>query len=480
MFRWYQEAEVCYAYLADIPTKFDIQSPGAVPRLAGSNWWTRGWTLQELIAPKQVVFFDRKWTRIGDRHRLSPDISEFTGIEESVLRRTSHADLRNYSIGKRMSWAAERETTREEDLAYSLLGIFDIAMPLLYGEGGDKAFLRLQEEMIRTSEDHTIFAWPWADCPCLIDVPSADNAYYGLLAHSPKAFKSCRMAESASPWRGRPPYAMTNRGLYITLHLSPYSTDRYSALLGSRPFPKSGRTRICLMRLEEDDQYVRIDSEVPDPDTMERIARSAERIPLYVKQLPSVPIGWFAPKSGYTFQVDKTLLERSLSMEDLFRVTQGTLDKSLNTVTTPPGQYLPGTVCTIDISAQKKHFSLISLGFDFEFNPIVLLASEAFADHAAFLDAGDLSTGWNRIDFDEGIAYPLSDTTRSTGKLLWKLKGDRVNGFNVALQGVTISDNLEVRVKLKKARNSGRIVWDFKIENMPRTKKSASQFFNKR
>lgn len=148
MFRWYRNAAVCYAYLADVED---------ISQLANSRWLTRGWTLQELVAPKDLRFYTTDWTYLGskDDAQLLDALSKVTHIERSVL---STGQFENITVAKRMSWAAGRETTRVEDSAYCLLGIFDVNMPLLYGEG-KKAFRRLQDEILKVSDDHTLFAW---------------------------------------------------------------------------------------------------------------------------------------------------------------------------------------------------------------------------------------------------------------------------------------------------------------------------------
>ncbi|EAT77383.2 hypothetical protein SNOG_15158 [Parastagonospora nodorum SN15] len=118
-----------------------------------SKWWTRGWTLQELIAPRVVKFFGhdekQQWKQLGKKSTLLQLIVYRTPIDRKVLE---GSDVRSCSVANRMSWAAERETTRVEDRAYSLLGIFGVNMPLLYGEG-ERSFIRLQ------SDDQTLFAW---------------------------------------------------------------------------------------------------------------------------------------------------------------------------------------------------------------------------------------------------------------------------------------------------------------------------------
>jgi hypothetical protein len=154
MFRWYQKSEKCYVYLSDVSSGTDS---GVADRLSSSShepwklaflqskWFTRGWTLQELLAPQTVEFFSLEGNLLGDKLSLWPDIGDITQIPLDILQ-GSHAYLLQYDVDKRLSWAAERKTTREEDAAYSLLGLFDLHMPLLYGEGRTKAFMRLHRE----------------------------------------------------------------------------------------------------------------------------------------------------------------------------------------------------------------------------------------------------------------------------------------------------------------------------------------------
>lgn len=153
MFRWYQKADVCYVYLPDISK--DITLPDEYSEIARSRWFTRGWTLQELIAPSSLIFYSKEWYRIGTKTELCELLATITGIDVETLQ---GQDLEYISVAKRMCWASKRITTRVEDMAYCLLGIFDIKMPLLYGEG-NKAFLRLQEEILKISGDHSLFAW---------------------------------------------------------------------------------------------------------------------------------------------------------------------------------------------------------------------------------------------------------------------------------------------------------------------------------
>jgi hypothetical protein len=132
VFHYYQNAEVCYVYLADVQGMTDL------PR---SRWWQLGFTLQELMAPKIIELYSSDWTLLGDRAGLSSPICLITGIAERYL--LNEKPIRSASIAQRMSWAARRQTTREEDTAFCLRGIFDVTMPAMYGEGEEKAFIRL-------------------------------------------------------------------------------------------------------------------------------------------------------------------------------------------------------------------------------------------------------------------------------------------------------------------------------------------------
>ncbi|KAE8440543.1 Vegetative incompatibility protein HET-E-1 [Mollisiaceae sp. DMI_Dod_QoI] len=146
MFRWYRDASKCYVHLADVPTPtFDANDKSSPPSgFRKSRWFTRGWTLQELIAPASVEFFPRNGVKLGTKISLEQHIHDITRIPVKGLR---GGPLSDFGIAERMAWMDNRETTRKEDKAYSLLGILDIQMPLLYGEGEERAFRRLWEEI---------------------------------------------------------------------------------------------------------------------------------------------------------------------------------------------------------------------------------------------------------------------------------------------------------------------------------------------
>ena len=149
MFRWYRDAIRCYVYLPDVSnpafgTNEEYNLRPWESDFRKSRWFERGWTLQELLAPSSVEFFSRECQRLGDKRSLKRQIHEITGIADSALQ---GAPLSQFSVEERFSWIEHRQTKLEGDKAYSLLGIFDVSMPLIYGEGRKKAFKRLREEI---------------------------------------------------------------------------------------------------------------------------------------------------------------------------------------------------------------------------------------------------------------------------------------------------------------------------------------------
>ena len=177
MFRWYQGAANCYAYLSGVQVPKKVSDPQAFPiswmqSFRQSRWFTRGWTLQELLAPASVEFFSEEGKRLGSRISLEREVCEITKVPVEVLRGQR---LPEFSIEERMSWAAKRTTTLKEDKVYCLLGIFGVYLPLIYGEGEAYAEIRLREEIERRrrdqggmrlpatiSEDGTVVAKPLA------------------------------------------------------------------------------------------------------------------------------------------------------------------------------------------------------------------------------------------------------------------------------------------------------------------------------
>lgn len=182
----------------------EIPRDQVLTSIRNTRWLSRGWTLQELLAPPQRCFFATDWSEIEDGDDLLNTIAEASGIHEEMLKNRDL--LYTFSIAERMKWASRRQTTRQEDLAYSLMGIFNVNIPVLYGEGIKNAFKRLQLEIIKGSFDMTIFAW------------RADYENSGLLAHSPADFARTPPLELWAPISFSS-FAMTNMGMTLRLNI---------------------------------------------------------------------------------------------------------------------------------------------------------------------------------------------------------------------------------------------------------------------
>ena len=201
MYRWYKQANSCFVYLEDFPS-------GGVNHFTQSRWFERGWTLQELVAPEKVIFFDSKWNLLGKKETLQEDLSSRTKIDTDFL--LHRRNVGKASISQRMSWYSGRSTTVPEDQAYCLTGLFGINIPLLYGEGRERAFRRLQEEIMRYSDDHSLFAWK--------STTPLENGS-GLLAKSPDFFQDMGSYEHNPERENNKSYEMTNKGISIDLGL---------------------------------------------------------------------------------------------------------------------------------------------------------------------------------------------------------------------------------------------------------------------
>lgn len=226
MYEWYKRAKVCYAYLNDVVVGEDADVSSAV---ANSLWFTRAWTLQELLAPSDVVFYDKNFSRLSSKYDLAKNTQYLKQIPARVLLDPDY--IKRYPVAVRMSWAADREATRVEDIAYSLFGICQVNLPLLYGEG-DRAFIRLQEEIIKQSHDHSIFAWTAKD---IEPVRLGSSIVLPLLAPSITLFESCSNIDTMEEDHEIRAYTMTNIGLEIELQVTPYDLNIYAALLDCGP-----------------------------------------------------------------------------------------------------------------------------------------------------------------------------------------------------------------------------------------------------
>ncbi|KAI0472809.1 heterokaryon incompatibility protein-domain-containing protein [Xylariaceae sp. FL0804] len=238
MYMWYSRAAVCLVYLSDWQGT----------SLGECRWFRRGWTLQELIASCHATFYNSEWTCIGDKDGANSEtLAQITGIDHDLLLCTHAHDIRHrlsrMSVCQRMSWASRRTTTRIEDEAYCLLGIFDLHMPLLYGER-EGAFLRLQQMIAQTTNDLTLFAWRQQEGVLatthnpmtiinvgpLFDFPFHDP-YHGLRLEECHGIFACSLREFASGGAittsgsliCNPEFAVTNKGLRISSSVMPYA-----------------------------------------------------------------------------------------------------------------------------------------------------------------------------------------------------------------------------------------------------------------
>lgn len=244
MFEWYRRAEVCYAYLSDVSGS-SLYFAGLERSFSQSAWFERGWTLQELLAPQWVEFYDYDWIELGTKSSLAPLITSITGITHLF----NHEEA---CIAQKMSWASKRQTTRIEDRAYCLLGLFGVHMPPLYGEGKN-AFYRLQVEIISQSDDESIFAWF-----------DESNNQKGLLASSPEQFEKSGGITRATFDAKRQPYSMTNQGLRLELAMRETTSVMQEKVLSGRLkriIPPIGSERNflaplnCLMPQPDNDSY---------------------------------------------------------------------------------------------------------------------------------------------------------------------------------------------------------------------------------
>lgn len=242
MWSWYRNAYLCVAILSDV-TGVDPDPHG---EFGNSRWFTRGWTLQELLAPPHVVFYNASYELIDSRGALSHIIAAVTSIDGNYMTDVfmDKRGLRDATVAEKMSWAARRKTTRVEDEAYCLLGIFDVNMPLLYGEG-QKAFVRLQQEIIKASEDRTIFAWGynmglsnWIQPTVFANFPS-DFAHGGSLTEAHALLRTLNLQHTNGP------FEMTNLGMRITLGLFRLS-EGIGKIYAILPVVHDDRGHVCV------------------------------------------------------------------------------------------------------------------------------------------------------------------------------------------------------------------------------------------
>jgi hypothetical protein len=155
MFRWYQNAERYYVYLSDVSVGTEDGQAHVEweSSFCSSRWFSRGWTLQELLAPKIIEFYCRDGVRLDSKVSLLQKITGVTGMATNALE---NRPLTKFSVDERLKWKETGQTTVEEDMAYCLFGIFDVSIPLMYGEGQTKAMNRLLREIELPKQDQSL------------------------------------------------------------------------------------------------------------------------------------------------------------------------------------------------------------------------------------------------------------------------------------------------------------------------------------
>ncbi|KAF4838825.1 Vegetative incompatibility protein HET-E-1 [Colletotrichum tropicale] len=202
--KYFRRATICFAFLVDLPCGASLPCKETWARC---QFWTRAWTLQELILPSKIQFYDAHWHLRGERssESLYSIISGITGIDEDILNH--QRTLQQASVARKMSWAACRKSSTPEDIAYSLLGLFDVYMPVIFGEGKDRAFRRLQEEIVKHNNDSSLFAWTSDD----------DKYCRGLFASSPDEFLLYAQHDSCHfPFDFKGFVTLTSKGVLVS------------------------------------------------------------------------------------------------------------------------------------------------------------------------------------------------------------------------------------------------------------------------
>jgi hypothetical protein len=225
MFRWYQRARSCYVYLEDV--RSNMSGVPMFEKIRSSRWFTRGWTLQELLAPEDVRFYDANWTFIGTNKSLSMELQTITAIPRNII--LGAIPVKEASVAQRFSWVANRQTTRPEDLAYCLLGIFNVNMPMIYGEGGENAFVRLQQEIIKVRRDQSILAWGFSPT----NSGYSDVDFFNqpeVLARHPRQFRHCGALVSRQLSASRSTFEFVSGTLKLPLSLVFINGELYGIL----------------------------------------------------------------------------------------------------------------------------------------------------------------------------------------------------------------------------------------------------------
>jgi len=370
MYRWYGNSRICYAYLHDVhgssfPTAKDY---ARYPESKGwPEWFSRGWTLQEMIAPRDVQFFNKDWHPIGDKKTLAPILEDITRVPRDILEEGLSSN--RPCIAQIMSWAANRTTTRVEDRAYSLMGLLDVNMPMLYGEG-KKAFHRLQLEIIRTSDDQSIFAW---DCGG-IEVRTGS-----ILADDPSLFRDCDKMELMDrdefieslqrhiPEEELPSieddrfgtFPVTNRGIQIWLFLCPGvdSDSLFQALLPCRSHP-SGPPVAIILALWESNYY-----RYEQPTSMRHEGGRPRLRQVYLRYQGTL-------HCNSTFEIDDSAIHKKGFTSSATRPSEGLLTGNIATLS------IRNPLCVKGYSCSEEYHFAVGFGQCFGQNWIHVVCKE--------------------------------------------------------------------------------------------------------
>lgn len=352
MYKWYSLAQVCIVYLQDVCHLGEFHI---------SQWFKRGWTLQELIAPKSVRFYDRNWRFLGTKQNLLRELVKITRIPAAMLSNVEAPH--QYSVAQRMSWAAGRRTKREEDRAYCLMGLFDVQMSINYGEGTRHAFLRLQAKILSISRDDSIFAWNLK----LVKVPSEEavDQYCGLLAPSPDYFQSAGDIEERGPLQES---HIVQGNLSLSLPARLNSLGTYEVYLNVWKSRLRVYMAILLTQVPGEDFYVR--------------TLSSHGASLVTAQTPpskcmqfTVPLSWKNPLP----LLYHGFLLGTLGFHDPHIIRHYTISKNpsqdVNRLKLPSGQIGTAGIIILELATQIQAiahcgFAFIKLGFDSHCSPI--------------------------------------------------------------------------------------------------------------
>ena len=474
MYAWYEKADFCIAYLKDV-VGTDTES------LRRSIWFKRGWTLQELIAPETMAFYDTNWNFLGYKRDMLSLLCDITGIPEAVLNHD--IPPRACSVAQRMSWAAGRETTEPEDRAYSLKGLFDVSLQVHYGNGAASAFLDLQQAIIRESSDESIFAW---------QTPTSDsvewNSPFGMLAPTPDCFAGCG---DLVPTKDNSPISYQNGILSMTIKARPYALETYLALLNVTAAGRQERVSIVLAMLSDEGSFVRL-SDVKNKSRMECMSQTHKSIDVGVCQKPTAS----PPNFFQGFWLRRLEPSGFLQSHQVVILSKGACCFQERIEMVPDCFGTAGVVCMVppeQDSARVDAYrwperSWLKFGFDAYFKPVCIFASGPVENrpeisvrphHLEQALSADLEANQRAslaIFEDSWLNeyskyYPYSEGTWRDGYVI--IKGDRVSGLDVSIAAIGL--NIQVKKCPDQNPSSGThstssaptSVWIVDVGNIP-------------